>query len=178
MPAARAATGIGPIGAVGPVLAVLLAALGMLLLHEALAVVGALPGRGWLPPAVDFLDGFAPRWWLIPDGLAAIVLGGWLIVTALRPGSHRSVPVRSSTGIFLQPRDLARLASDAATGVTGVLTAASVATRRTVTVTVLLGATGSADEIRSAVEQRLEPLAVPPTIRVQVRRPATEQEGP
>src|SRR6185312_10270076 len=79
MPAARPATGTGPIGVVGPVLAVLLLALGGLLLHEALSAAGLVPGRGWLPPAADAVDDLTPRWWHVPAGLVAALAGAGLI---------------------------------------------------------------------------------------------------
>lgn len=178
MRAASQKSGSGPIGAVGPVLAVLLLAVGALLLREALVAAGAFTGSQWLPAAANGLKGFAPIWWLIPAGIVVAVIGLWLVVTALRPRSRRTLPLTSQTGIFLHTRDIARLASGAARDVDGVLDVSSTATRRTVDVRVQ--GTGDAalqDAVTAAVTDRLSPLASPPRVAVTVRTPHTSKEN-
>lgn len=178
MRGARQATGSGRIGLVGPVLAVLLAAVGVVLIRDALIVGEVLAGAAWLPAALDPLNGLTAQWWMVPAGVGVALLGLWLVVTALRPRSRTTVPVTSATGLFLQTRDIARLASDAAGEVDGVLSATSTASRRAVTVTVRSTATaGIADGVTDAVTRRLSPLETPPQIKVRVRPQLHTREG-
>lgn len=170
MPSAGQRTGTGRIGVVGPVLAVLLAALGVVLIRDALIAFDVIPGSAWLPATLDGLNELTAEWWMVPAGAGAALLGLWLVVTALRPRSRKAVPVTSATGVFLHTRDVARLASDAAGAVDGVLSAASTASHRAVTVTVRSTATaGIADGVTDAVTRRLSALETPPQIKVRVR---------
>ncbi|WP_328291267.1 alkaline shock response membrane anchor protein AmaP [Kineococcus sp. NBC_00420] len=172
MRAATQKTGSGPIGILGPILAVLLLAFGLLLLHDALVAAGALSGTLWLNAAVDGVKGFAPVWWLIPAGIVMALLGLWLASAALRPRSRKTLPLTSSTGIFLHTRDIARLASGAARDLDGVLDVSSAATRRKVTVTVHGTAeAGLSDSVTAAVTDRLSVLQSPPRVAVTVHTP-------
>ncbi len=177
MRAARQQTGAGRIGVVGPVLATVLTAVGVVLLHDAISEADNTPGRSWLAAIVDGLNGFTAEWWLIPAGVAVALIGVWLIVTALRPRSRKAVAVTSATGVFLRTSDIARLASAAADDVDGVLSASSVASRRTVTVTVESDTAGIAGHVQAAVAQRLAALADPVKVKVRVRSHLQRREG-
>lgn len=168
MPAAPGASGSGRIGVVGPVLAALLLATGLLLLREALVVLGATSGAPWLPAAAEGLRGLGPAWWLVPAGVAVALVGLWLLVSALRPRSRRTLPLTSGTGVFLHTRDVARLASGAAREVDGVLSASATATRRTVSVKVH-GTADVREEVTRAVTETLTPLRTTPRVDVRVR---------
>jgi hypothetical protein len=177
MRAARQQTGAGRIGVVGPILAILLTAIGVVLLHDAISVADNRPGRSWLAAVVDGLNGFTAEWWLIPAGVAAALIGVWLIITALRPRSRKTLAVTSATGVFLRTRDIARLASAAADDVDGVLSAHSVASRRTGTVTVESDTAGIADRVQETVAQRLAALDDPLKVKVRVRSHQQRREG-
>ncbi|WP_432561745.1 DUF6286 domain-containing protein [Kineococcus sp. SYSU DK003] len=165
-------SGSGPIGVVGPVLALLLTALGIVLLREALVTTGAVAGTRWLPAAAEGLRGFAPAWWLIPAGVVVALIGLWLLVTAVRPRSRRTLPLTSQTGIFLHTRDVARLASGAAGDIDGVLQASSSATRRKVSVSVHATTDqGLREAVTEAVTHSLAPLRTPPRVAVTVHSP-------
>lgn len=172
MQAANQKSGSGPIGAIGPILAVLLLALGLLLLRDALVASGALSGTPWLNAGVDGVEGFAPTWWLISAGIVVALIGLWLALTALRRRSRKTLPLTSRTGVFLHTRDIARLASGAAQDVDGVLDVSSTATRKKVTVTVHgTSELGLRESVTGAVAQRLSPLQSPPRVAVTVRTP-------
>jgi hypothetical protein len=177
MRSARQQTGAGRIGVVGPVLATVLIAIGVVLLHDAISAADDTPGRSWLAAIVEGLDGFTAEWWLVPAGVAVALIGVWLIVTALRPRSRKTLAVTSATGVFLHTRDIARLASAAADDVDGVLSANSVASRRTVTVAVESDTAGVADHVQRAVAQRLAALADPVKVKVRVRSHLPRREG-
>nr|WP_281372779.1 DUF6286 domain-containing protein [Kineococcus aurantiacus] len=172
MRAAGQKSGSGPIGVVGPVLALLLTAAGVVLLREALVAAGAVTGSPWLPTVAENLRGFAPAAWLIPVGVVVALIGLWLMVTALRPRSRKTLPLVSRTGVFLHTRDVARLASAAARDVSGVLEASSAATRRKVDVTVRATAgDGIREAVTSEVGERLSALRSPLRVSVHVRTP-------
>ncbi|NIZ93342.1 DUF6286 domain-containing protein [Kineococcus rubinsiae] len=169
---AAAPAGSGPVGVVGPLLAVLLLALGVLLVRDALVTAGTVSGSAWLPAVVDGLRGTGPAGWLVPAGAVVVLVGLWLVVVALRPRSRRTLPLTSDTGVFLHVRDVARLAAGAAGDVDGVLDASASATRRKVTVTVSgTAAAGLREDVTEAVTERLAALASAPRVSVLVRTP-------
>ena len=178
MKAARPRTGSGRIGLLGPVMALVLIGFGAVLLHDAIAVTDTRPGRTWSAAVIDGFDRLTAEWWMIPAGVAVAALGVWMIVTAVRPRSRKTVEVTSQTGLFLRTRDVARLASAAADDVDGVLSAGSVAGRRAVTVTVESDREGVADLVRDAVEHRLSALVSPPKVKVRVRAHWQSRETP
>lgn len=169
MPAARQQTGAGAISWLGPIMALVLTGIGVVLLHDTIATADARPGRTWSAALLDGLDRITAEWWMIPAGVAVALAGIWLIITALRPRSRKTLQVTSQTGVFLRTRDIARLASAAADDVDGVLAASSVAGRRTITVTVESDRDGVADLVTDAVTERLSALDSPPTVKVRVR---------
>jgi len=177
MRAARQQTGAGSIGVVGPLLALALTGIGGVLLHDAIAEADGRAGRTWLAAIADGLDGSTAEWWMIPAGIGIALIGLWLIVTAVRPRSRKTLAVTSATGVFLRTRDIARLAAAAADDVDGVLSAGSVASRRTVTVTVESDRDGVADLVRETVDHRLSALASPPKVKVRVRSHWQRREG-
>jgi hypothetical protein len=177
MKAAAQQTGAGRIGLLGPVMALALTAIGFVLLHDAIAEADTRSGRTWLAAIIDGLDRRTAEWWMIPAGVGIALLGVWLVITALRPRSRKTLAVTSETGVFLRTRDVARIASAAADDIDGVLSASSVATRRAVTVTVESDRDGVADLVRETVGQRLSALASPPKVKVRVRAHWQPREG-
>ncbi|MGX6607007.1 DUF6286 domain-containing protein [Micromonosporaceae bacterium Da 78-11] len=150
-------------------MAVVLTAIGVVLLHDAIAAADTRPGRTWLAAVLDGADRATAEWWMIPAGVGIALLGVWMIITALRPRSRKTLAVSSETGVFLRTRDIARLASAAAEDVDGVLSASSVASRRTVNVTVESDRESIAGRVRDTVVRRLSALVSPPEVKVRVR---------
>jgi hypothetical protein len=177
MPAARQQTSAGRIGLLGPIMALLLTGIGVVLLHDAIAETDSRSGRTWLAAMIDGLDRTTAEWWMIPAGVGIAMVGVWLIVAALRPRSRKMLALTSQTGVFLRTRDVARLASAAADDVDGVLSASSVASRRMVTVTVESDRGGVAELVRETVDERLAALASPPKVKVRVRAHWQRREG-
>lgn len=175
--AATAPTGNGPVGAVGPALAVLLVVVGAAGVREGLITAGMAGGSPLLPGLLDTADRVLADH-AAPSGAIAILAGLWLVVTALRPRVRRTVALRARTGVFVSRRDVARIASDAATGVSGVLHARSTVSRRRVTTTVdTLGSDpGPAEEVQQVITDRLRRLTSEPAVRVRTRpaRPGTD----
>jgi uncharacterized membrane protein len=153
---ASAPTGAGRIGAIGPVLAVLLLAVAVVLGREALVSWGTLSGSSWLEPAAGGLDGLqrtAPV--VLAVGIVAVVVGLWLLVSAFARRSRRSLTLSGAgAGVTTSTRDVARLATSAALGTDGVLKASSSATRRSLEV----HAQATSPDVRGRLEQSINAL--------------------
>lgn len=175
---AAAATRAGRVGWVGIVLAALLVALGVLVVREALVAAGQVAGEPWLAPLVDRADGVRPSAALAAAGVVLALVGLWLVVVALGRRVRTRLPVTSSAGTTIGTADAARLAASAADDVDRVLSARASANRRSVAVTVtVLEGDDVADAVRTAVSDRLAPLARPLALRVRSRVAAGLHSG-
>lgn len=169
MRASKTPAGAGAVTAMGLLLAVILTTAGVIAVRDALVYAGILHGQAWVSSAAHAVDGVRPGAWMVPAGAALCLLGLWLLLTAVRPRPRKAVALTASTGVFLRPRDIARLVETAAEDVNGVLNARVSATRRQVSVRVEgTGDPGTRDRVQAAVTQRLAPLQNPPTVRVRV----------
>ena len=159
-------------------LAVLLVALGVIVIREALVVAGRVDGEPWIAPVVDSIDGLVPSPLVAAVGVVVALLGLWLVVIALGRRVRTRLDVTSSTGTTIGLNDAARLAASAADEVDRVLSARASATRRAVTVTVTtLEGDDVTDAVRAAVTERLAPLAQPLTVKVARRETAGLHSG-
>lgn len=144
---------------------------GVVSLREAGVVLGWVAGTPWIGSAITALNGLRSQWWMVPAGVGALLLGLWLVIVALRPRRKTVVAVDGAGSVWMRPRDVARLASHAASCVPGVEVLNSAATRRKVTLYV--GITGIDSDttakgaIAAAVGSATEILT--PTPRIVVR---------
>lgn len=169
---ARRPTGSGRVGAVGPVLAVLLLGVAFVLGREALVVGGAVTGRSWTPDVVGAVDGLTPVPAVAVGGVVAVVVGIWLLVTAFARRSRRAVGIAGSPAATTTTHDVARLATGAARQVDGVLSASSRAGRRTVDVAVKATTKAVGAAVEQAVDRALERIEPRPRVRVRVEASA------
>ena len=168
--AAKTPVGPGVITAVGLVLAVLVIALGVVGVHDALVAAGAVSGTPWIDSVVTLFNGLTPAIWLVPVGIVLVLAGLWLLLTALRPRPRTAIALDATTGVFLRPRDVAKLARNAAQDVDAVTSAKATAGRRKVVVAARATTTdGVEQQIIQAVTIRLQALAKAPTVRVTVK---------
>ncbi len=172
MNAAKTPVGPGSISAVGLLLALLVVGIGVVGVQAALVAAGLLTGKPWLTWALERPNGLTPAGWMLAVGLVLALIGLWLLLTALRPRPRTAVALQAATGVFLRPRDLARLAVAAAQDVDGVQDAHASATRRKVTVriTSTAGETDGdpvTDAVTATLTERLSALEKP--VRVIVR---------
>ncbi|WP_187279710.1 DUF6286 domain-containing protein [Quadrisphaera setariae] len=187
--AAAARTGAGPIGWVGPLLALLLALIGLVLLRDGVfAPRGGTgwPGgqQSWLTSATTPVDGLTRAPWVVAAGVALVLLGLALLVVALRRRTRRVLALAGCSGAHLLPADVARRARAAAEDVDGVLDASASATRRTVVVEVTTtgGASGGGGgdvraRVASAVAGSLAALTAPPRVRVHAATGGPQRSG-
>lgn len=162
-----------PTAAVPAVLfALVLIAAGVVLGREALLKLGALDGSEWVGPAASNLDGLTAQQWMLPAGIAAVVIGFVLVFVAIRPRrrTHRAL---NEQGVWLRKGDVAAVARSAALDSVGVDTASAKAGNKKVTVAVstVAGTDTSAlkSEVVTSVDDALRPLASAPKVRTRVR---------
>lgn len=170
--AAKTPVGVGAAARVGVVVAVLVLALGALGIVEALLGAGVISGASWVGQGATRVNGLTAAAWCVPVGVGLVLLGLWLLVAAVRPRPRRVVAVTATTGVYLRPADVARLAGAVASRVDGVSDAKATATRRKVTIeaeTIIADTSTVGSAIETAVSDRLRPLASPPRVQAKVR---------
>lgn len=170
MRASKPPVGVGPATPIGVLLSLVVIGLGVVAIRDTLVAAGALGGTAWTTAALESVDGLEPATWLLPLGVVAALLGLVLLVTALRPRPRTSVALEAQTGVFISPGDVAKLATNAAEGVAGVISASTSATRRKVRVHVrTTGDSSTAQAVREAVKERMSALSSTPSVKVTTR---------
>ncbi|ACQ81705.1 conserved hypothetical protein [Beutenbergia cavernae DSM 12333] len=176
LPAAPAPRGAGATAVVGPLLAVAVLALALVLAHDALVGLGWLGGSPWLVAGARAVDGQEPTSAVGAIGLVVGLLGLTLLIAGLARRPRRAVRFRSDAGIWMPLADLARFTSAQAREVPGVLHASTVASRRGVRVQVR---TTGDTQIAAAVESRLHAALAPlAPLRISVRPQAPVTTSP
>ncbi|CCQ14017.1 putative uncharacterized protein [Rhodococcus sp. AW25M09] len=162
-----------PTAAIPAVLfALVLIGAGAVLGREALLRLGALDGPDWVGPAATHLDGLTAQQWMLPAGIAAVVVGFILVFVAIRPRrrTHRAL---SEQDIWLRKGDVAAVARASALDSVGVDSATAKAGNKKVTVAVstVVGTDTSAlkSSLVTSVDDALRPLASAPKVRTRVR---------
>lgn len=150
----------------GGVVAVLVVALGLAAICEAVLTWGLVEGTrptAWLTDTIDVIEPVQPVFWIS----VALVVGGLLIFfTALRRRPVRAYQLKASTGVYLRHIDAAHLLEHdlhLLPGVVGVRVTAKA--KKLVVQVKSTGAQETSDTVRRAVEQRLAALQSPPTVR-------------
>lgn len=168
LPSAKAPVGPGTISGLGLLWAMLLIAVGVVGMQAALVAAGLLDGTSWLTWTIQRFDGLTPSAWMVPAGIVLVLLGLWLVLMALRPRPATAMTLAASTGVFLKPADVARLAVAAADQIDGVQDAKASARRGKVSLRIVgTGSSAIAGEVEQAVIERLA--AFDPPVRVSVR---------
>ncbi len=160
---------------VAVLLALAVFALGVIAVLDALTATTALSHPHWVTDVARNLDGTTAKGWMVPAGIAAVVVGLVLVIMALKPRRKTGIEVTSSVAMWTRPGDVARLATDSARAEAHVLRASSTATARKVTVTVHTDATDTSDitsEVKATVQARLAALTTEPRVTVRARTEA------
>lgn len=154
----------------GIVAALLLSALGIVLLQDALARSGMLDATSWLRRATGYLDGYTTGGWMLPAGIVTALVGAWVLYHAIRPRPNTAAAV-GDHGLYLSRRALATIARDAANEVDGVTHVSSRASERRIQLGVTsTGTEGVSFDVREAVQNRLAGISRMPRVDVTVRR--------
>jgi hypothetical protein len=156
--------------AVGVAAAVMVIAAGVVGIRETLVSTGTLAGPSWLEWLFGKAEVLKPADWMIPVGVAAVVLGLWILAAGLKPRRATHLAVGDDTGVWIRRRDAARLATNTARTIDSVTTATAKAKRRALRVTAT--ATGDAarvhNDLTTAIAQRLQAVTPTPTVRARV----------
>lgn len=160
-----------PVGAgyIGVLCALGLMALGVVGIRDGIAAAGWIRGSRWTQNAVNWIDGQSFHVWMIPVGVAALLLGLVCVYVAVKPRRVRAIPLTARTSIYLDLADTSRVAAAAARAVPGVVDVRSRARRRTITIRAQTTGGDPASQraaIIDAVTDALSSLAKTPTVRV------------
>ena len=154
-------------------LALVLLGLGVVALRDTAVTLQWLPGTPWLDTVIHGVDGLRFAWWMIPAGLAALLLGLILVTCALRPRRKTAVAVTAASSVWISPWDLAGVATHAANSVPGVFDARTAATRRTLAVSASVTDAALTDaktaEVQTAVHAATQITSAPMKITVRIR---------
>ena len=157
----------------GPLAALVLVALGVVLGQEALSRWDVV-GTSWLGVALKDIDGMRAGTWTVPAGVVLVLLGLLLLVGTFKPRRRTHVRVDGDADLWMSPTALAALARDAAEGVPGV---ARVSVSASATAVKLRAAAEQPDQIASAVEQAVTARLDGADVRVSVRTQRFRPEG-
>lgn len=171
-PTVDAPTGPPPAAATGVALAVVLVALGVLALREALVALDWVAGPPWLAPVAGVLaDGVARDARVLVVAVLVALLGLWLVRRAVGRRPRTAVSLGDDTNAWLEPRAVARVADLAASDVDGVVTVRSRAAERSVRLRVTVvdtAAEGARAAVQDAVREALDGLDPAPRVHVKV----------
>jgi hypothetical protein len=163
------------VGLFGMLLALLLVALGVLLVHEGLALRGWIDGSPVLDPLLSSRAVVEPGPVTTLVAALAALLGLWLLVSAFRRGRRRGVELDAKTRVWMSHRDLDRLVTGTAEEVDGVLGAKASVGRRRAVVHVETTTPEVSGDVAAAVERRLAALDRRPSVDVRAT-PRHEKE--
>jgi len=153
-------------------LALVVLALGVVGIRDALVAAGAFGGSSWTKNTANAIDGLTARTWMIPAGIGLAVLGLWWLLAALKPRKRTEISLSGTPGAWMRPGDLARLVQPTVENVEGVVSASTSATRRTVTVKATTTARDPAQvrtALTDAVGDHLSALRRAPRVKVKAR---------
>lgn len=141
--------------------ALLLAGLALVVGQHAAAELGWIDADSWLRSTLAPLEDAQPSVWVLIAGIAAALLGLWFLIAAFLPARRSHLAAEGPGDLWVSPRAVEALASDAAGRAPGVLHAHSELRRRRLKVKALLapGHEAAVADIMEAVGDRLSGLA-------------------
>lgn len=154
------------VGLIGMLLALVLVALGVLLVHDGLAHQGWIDGSPVLEGLLSQEARIEPGPVTTLVAAVAALLGLWLLTTAFRRGRRRGVELDTRTSVWMGHGDLDRLVTGTAEDVDGVLQAKASVGRRKAVVHVDTTTPEVSGEVTAAVERRLAALDRRPRVVV------------
>jgi hypothetical protein len=154
---------------VGMINAVCVTAVGAVGIRDALVSTGAIGGTSWLEWLFGKAQVLKPVDWMIPAGIAALLVGLWILIAALKPRKATHLAV-GDAGVWIRNRDAARLAVNTATTIDSVISAGAKAKGRKLRV--VATATGDAsrvhDDLTAAIGRRLQAITPVPRVRTRI----------
>lgn len=170
--AAKPPVGSGTTPLFAQLVALLVLALGVLGIQEALAR-GGLVSTSWTSWLLTQADGRTATFAGLVLFVFLILVGLVLLVAVFRPRPSKVLTLSAETGVFLRASDMARIAADRVAGVDGVdeVDAAASRKRLNLRVTTVEPPSGNSTveaEVRSRLEPVLDVVGNPPHLRVNI----------
>lgn len=158
-------------GYLGTLLALLVLAAGVVALREVAVLAGWLHSQLWIGVAIDWIDGLTFQQWMYPLGVVTALIGIGFVYAALRPRRHTAIPVEAETSVWMQPGDVARIASRISETVPGVLNAHATAGLHKINVKTETTAESDDAEIKTVVANAVRDKTnfLSPNVKVAVR---------
>lgn len=170
LPPGKQPVGLPLVCLVAVVVALLVIAVGVVGVQHGLQAGGLVGPPSWLTRAAEGVDGLRAFAWTALVGLGLVLLGLWLVLTALRPRPRTSVALQARTGVYLRPRDVRRIAERAAGEVDGVTAVKVDATRSKVTARArTTGDPHVGPALENAIAASLKDLKQAPSVTVKTR---------
>jgi hypothetical protein len=179
MRAARRPISAGFLSVMGIIWSVLVIALAVVCIRDALVALDAVGGRPWITGVTEWFDGTLATRWMYAIGIGCIVLGLLLLIPAVRPRPRRGIEVDAQTSVLVSKSALRRLATSSARDLDGVDTVSVRASRTWVKVDATVLSSSRVKEVEAAIAgaviDRLSSLRDKPGIRVRATSVGGEQ---
>jgi hypothetical protein len=160
-------------GWLGPLVALVMIAVGVLLVQEALARWGVV-ATSWLGSILTTVDGLTAGTWTVPAGVVLVLLGLLVLLAALKPRRRTHLRVEGDADLWITPSALTALAREAAEAVPGVARVSVSGSRSTVKVR---AAAEHPDTVAPAVQEAVSSRLEGADVRVSVRTTRYRPEG-
>jgi len=157
----------------GPLVALVIIAAGVVLVQEALARWGVVT-TSWLGSLLTGIDGMRAGTWVVPAGVVLVLVGLLVLLVALKPRRRTHVHVDGEADLWITPTALTALARDAAEGVPGVARVSVTGSRSAVKVR---AAAERPEDVADAVQEAVASRLAGADVRVSVRTTRYRPEG-
>ena len=157
----------------GPLVALVIIAAGVVLVQEALARWGVVT-TSWLGSLLAGIDGMRAGTWVVPAGVVLVLVGLLVLLVALKPRRRTHVHVDGEADLWITPTALTALARDAAEGVPGVARVSVTGSRSAVKVR---AAAERPEDVADAVQEAVASRLAGADVRVSVRTTRYRPEG-
>ncbi|MGU3436644.1 DUF6286 domain-containing protein [Actinomycetes bacterium M1A6_2h] len=159
------------------VFSLLLVALGVVAVRDALVSANAITGQPWIGWVVDHVDGTVVASWMLPVGIVVAVVGLLIVIAALKPRAKRYRPA-TSPDTWVKKDDVYKVVRNAVVDVPGVETARVKVKKRSTKVRVV-GIGG--DTLRASVDEaagrRVSVLDGSLSVRTSVKDPSAKRKA-
>ncbi len=157
--------------ALGVLSALVLIGLGVLAVHDAVVGWGLIDQPAAHQVVIDFVNGVRPGERLLAASILALIVGGALVIVALRPRGYETYQLKAGTGVHIWRADLARMVEEDVLAIPGVSWVRVRPRGRQLRVQLTTtGGPGIADQVRDTAQARLADLVHPPQLAIQPLR--------
>lgn len=174
MTAARAPVGVGATPLVATAMALLLIAVGVVGVQEALVRSGATTTSSWTSQTLSFLDGLEAQLWMLPLFVLLALAGVLLLLLVFRRRPRKTLALKARTGVYLRTKDLGRILEEQLEGTQGVtdVDATASGSRLRIVVNTLEPKSTSktvAERVRMRIAPTIDTLSKTPKVKIHVR---------